>query len=320
MINRCCWLDFSKGVAILLVIIGHALQYYLYPSTFSEEMSWRIVYSFHMPFFFILSGTAFSFSRKNGFSLFFIMSRLRRLMIPFVSWALVNMLIMTLINEKVSMLSYVINPAHGGLWYLWALFYISIFFCFITYVFTRIPYQLIASLLFYVALIVLSNTASGKFGLNEISRYFIFFVLGYYARSLGWINYLVSSKKQCFLLFSAAVIIWCVAFFAFVPNSENNFVNWIYKSSIALSGSTVALLLCILMTSIKIPFKFVEMFGANTLGMYAVNTYIIYGLSVVLCNPRYFIVALLLDIVLSYYASRIMSRFKISNVLLLGNI
>lgn len=269
MVNRCCWLDFSKGIAILLVIIGHALQYYLYPSTFSEEISWRIIYSFHMPFFFILSGAAFSFSKKKCLSSFFIMSRIRRLMIPFVSWALVNLSIMTIVNEKVSMYSYVINPAHGGLWYLWALFYISIFVS-LTYVFTRISYQLIASLLFYVALIVLSNTASGKFGLNEISRYFIFFCLGYYARSLGWINYFVSSKKKCSLLLFAAVLIWCVAFFAFVPNSENNFVNWIYKSSIALSGSTVALLLCILMTSIKIPFKkFVEMFGTNTLGMYA---------------------------------------------------
>lgn len=41
--QRLIWLDISKGIAILLVIIGHMGI----PRTMSN-----IIYSFHMPFFF----------------------------------------------------------------------------------------------------------------------------------------------------------------------------------------------------------------------------------------------------------------------------
>ena len=44
--NREPWIDFAKGITLLLVIIGH---------TVSGVLSGAI-YSFHMPLFFILSG------------------------------------------------------------------------------------------------------------------------------------------------------------------------------------------------------------------------------------------------------------------------
>lgn len=46
--KRIVWIDAAKGVAIILMIVGHLLPF---KSTF-----YRIIYSFHMPLFFILSG------------------------------------------------------------------------------------------------------------------------------------------------------------------------------------------------------------------------------------------------------------------------
>lgn len=44
------WIDFTKGIAILLVIIGHTVELHKYGSSLRG-----IIYSFHMPLFFILS-------------------------------------------------------------------------------------------------------------------------------------------------------------------------------------------------------------------------------------------------------------------------
>ena len=68
MKERVLWLDFMKGIAIILVVVGHVLD-----GVFGQEMfqhsNWmrvlyNIIYSFHMPFFFMLSGIALSIS--NG--------------------------------------------------------------------------------------------------------------------------------------------------------------------------------------------------------------------------------------------------------------
>lgn len=71
--NREPWIDFAKGITLLLVIIGH---------TVSGVLSGAI-YSFHMPLFFILSGitaklssSAQQFSDKTQRSF-------RHLMFPF---------------------------------------------------------------------------------------------------------------------------------------------------------------------------------------------------------------------------------------------
>ena len=58
--NRIDWVDYAKGIGILLVVYGHLLSSVFHkgiqiPKHFFE-LSDSIVYSFHMPMFFFLSG------------------------------------------------------------------------------------------------------------------------------------------------------------------------------------------------------------------------------------------------------------------------
>jgi fucose 4-O-acetylase-like acetyltransferase len=51
--------DIARGLAMLLVIYGHALEIYFAKGNsfdFSSFEQWRVVYSFHMPLFFLISG------------------------------------------------------------------------------------------------------------------------------------------------------------------------------------------------------------------------------------------------------------------------
>lgn len=68
--KRITWLDAAKGYGILLVIFAHVDYSYLR----------NIIYTFHMPLFFYLSG--YVFSQKESFGSFF-WSKVRRIIIPY---------------------------------------------------------------------------------------------------------------------------------------------------------------------------------------------------------------------------------------------
>ena len=55
------WLDSLKGFAIFLVVVGHVILGYIRAETFTEyqwslQFVYDVIYSFHMPLFFIISG------------------------------------------------------------------------------------------------------------------------------------------------------------------------------------------------------------------------------------------------------------------------
>ncbi len=58
--KRIDWIDFAKGLAIMLVIIGHCVHEGKIGATLQG-----FIYSFHMPLFFILSCTTYSYSKNS---------------------------------------------------------------------------------------------------------------------------------------------------------------------------------------------------------------------------------------------------------------
>lgn len=62
--NRIEWLDCCKGFAIMLVVVGHITTDFRSSNLFLDysiliNKVYSLIYSFHMPLFFILSGFAF---------------------------------------------------------------------------------------------------------------------------------------------------------------------------------------------------------------------------------------------------------------------
>ena len=57
-------IDNLKGIGITLVVIGHCIQYgsgniFLQNNLFYTNILFRFIYSFHMPFFMLISGYLF---------------------------------------------------------------------------------------------------------------------------------------------------------------------------------------------------------------------------------------------------------------------
>lgn len=58
--DRIEWIDFAKGVTILLVIAGHTISSNMHGSVIRG-----VIFSFHMPLFFILSAVTYQLSKNN---------------------------------------------------------------------------------------------------------------------------------------------------------------------------------------------------------------------------------------------------------------
>lgn len=72
------WIDWAKFIGIFLVVFGHAIQTNL--SLGGIKALWDVIYLFHMPLFFILSGYLYNQKRKEphrvGRQLFFLLFNL----------------------------------------------------------------------------------------------------------------------------------------------------------------------------------------------------------------------------------------------------
>ena len=79
--------DVLKLFAIFLVLWGHSIQYFL-SSNFYDEPVYRIIYSFHMPLFMIISGY-FSLSSMSLPPLDFLKKKFVQLILPAFSWGIV---------------------------------------------------------------------------------------------------------------------------------------------------------------------------------------------------------------------------------------
>lgn len=77
--NRIEWIDYAKAVAIVLVIVGHAI-----PEYNLNLLDLQIVINLiHMPLFFILSGYVFKIKENESFK-FFVQKKIKSLLLPYI--------------------------------------------------------------------------------------------------------------------------------------------------------------------------------------------------------------------------------------------
>ena len=87
MSNRLNWIDILKGIAIILVVLGHTLDGApMYNTTSWMRQLHSFIYAFHMPLFFFLSGCTFTLSKRNSEKRAFSL-RLLELFLVYVIWS-----------------------------------------------------------------------------------------------------------------------------------------------------------------------------------------------------------------------------------------
>lgn len=75
--------SFAKGIGIMLMVLGH---------TFFSAYGYALIYMFHMPLFFFISGYCFKDSHLEDFRNY-AKKRISRIYVPFVKWGLIFLLL-----------------------------------------------------------------------------------------------------------------------------------------------------------------------------------------------------------------------------------
>ena len=82
--RRIGYLDFLRGIAIILVVMGHFIQYNL--EGISATKCFNFIYAFHMGFFFFISGCTIALSTNEirwSYYLSFVKKKSIQLLVPF---------------------------------------------------------------------------------------------------------------------------------------------------------------------------------------------------------------------------------------------
>ena len=126
--KRIEWLDLAKGIGIILVIAGHCIKL--------SHWSCQLIFAFHMPLFFFLSG--FTFSTKDSFGTT-VFKKSKTLIVPFLAFFTLGLVMTCLIppwEEKLSqagllqdiMLADPANVHNSSIWFLICLFFVVLLY------------------------------------------------------------------------------------------------------------------------------------------------------------------------------------------------
>jgi fucose 4-O-acetylase-like acetyltransferase len=92
-LERVTWIDAARGIGIVLVVYGHAIRgqiaAHLLPNSPVMQLQDSVIYAFHMPLFFFLSGLV-SGRVLEGRRLNFVQSRMITLVYPYFLWSIIQ--------------------------------------------------------------------------------------------------------------------------------------------------------------------------------------------------------------------------------------
>lgn len=253
------YIDKAKGLLIILMVVGHVFQ-----SGYVNS----VIYAFHMPAFFAISGFLFNYTKayQKG-TVKFIKSLLFSFIIPFAFfelWGCVTYILRYGANQ--SIWGFLRNTAtlnfnNGILWFLFTLFWVEVVFALaVCCIKKKLPMLILTGLLF-IASVFIPDVNNYTIYLARVCRYFLFFSIGFYGdRVLEKFNI-------------AATIIAAAAIFAIAAIFGRMSFGYLSKQTIPLLASSLCGIYLIFQLG-KLPYTKV---GDRVLAVIGANTLIIYG-------------------------------------------
>jgi fucose 4-O-acetylase-like acetyltransferase len=325
--NRDAFLDIAKGLAIILVVIGHVIQGS--SEKFDDLLWFRVIYSFHMPLFVFLSGAvaAIAFRADSiqdgiGSSLGRAKTKISkaavRLLLPFVAWCVINQLIYHHSESVISALILAFRRPDTALWFLLAIFYcivltslFEILFSALNLLFQKAELKTVSKLLcdgrIQIILMILiwwairEHTPRGA-GFSLIRPYFIYYLLGVGFYKYVYLQLATWKYLPAWIIFIGLIPFWSrtaldnIDGLTLIPTGFTYF----YAGLVALSGSLVILSVAkwISETKIKPIRNFLIFSGQLSLGIYAIHYFFL------AYSPKV-IAPLLISVGLAYGINRI---------------
>lgn len=280
--KRLSYIDIAKGMAILLLALGHTLGY-----SEHSKIVYKLIYSFVVPLFFLVSG--FTASVRSGF-IEFAKKRFLRIMVPYFVWAVLFLIPYALFGDdvgeavgKATQTDYLViarNILYGvgknrwlqqnsTLWFLPALFVIEITYYFVIRFMTRI--NKVTAELCTIALLMIIGHFSNRYmqivlpwGINTMLVAGAYYYVGNVIKRYGIVERIMKLRMRYLYLLTLGII----GILAGLENSSLNFMHYKIANMWLAYVSGVTLPLVVLGVSYTINrCSLLEYAGRNTMSI-----------------------------------------------------
>lgn len=318
--RRSSAIDMAKGIAIVLVVYGHCLRGLVAAGTLPDGPAFAVpdyvIYTFHMPLFFVTAGFFYLNAEKRGGRHFWI-SRLETIAYPYFLWSIIQGLVQIALSGSSAtnnglgwsgLLAIAWSPI-SPFWFLYALFF--------SYVFAHLTRHLPRAVLLGAATLgfVLAFVTIGGV-IEDIFYGLLYFSLGMLARDHGWLGRLVPRWP--------AVAAWAVAFLLLALGCLALGVPERLPFPAALAGIAATLVLCLAIEqrhpgSLAVPI--LAALGRYSMGIYVMHILVLgfvrtVVLRVLHLNNPWLIVAAALPtaLVLPMAAQHMLVRWRLNRI------
>ncbi len=276
MVNsRVLWADYAKAIGIILVVYGHVARG-LYNAKIemnvnSFQLIDSIIYSFHMPFFFFLSGLFFYDSLQKRTVTGFLANKFDTLVYIYIVWSLIQDIIQLAFNKwtnnevTISEIIKLFSDPRGQFWFLYALTVIIIFS---TLVYRRLEskYFIVVFILGALALCLNIPTLE-NLQMYYIKAYFVFFAFGVYFKNIqGW---LYETKHVLIVPLTILTVALHWMFQAKLELGFDIFGSTVFLFFLALSSIIFIVLLSMVLA--EYPITLIKLIGTSSMVIYLVH-------------------------------------------------
>lgn len=339
--SRNTYLDIVKGVAMLLVVCGHSIQYgngvsYLDSEQYFDNWLYKFIYTFHMPLFMLVSGYLFCYSINKYDTATLLKNKFRGLLLPIFSFGVIVWfvpIIKWIAGNGVEgvpckFFSFVFLNYH--LWFLWSVLLNSII--------TILVHKLNDPLYIYVVIWFLLMLIPEQCLHGLYSWTYPFFVMGYIANKASLpMKFQVNIRNICFLslLYVVLLLFFDKDSYAYISGQfilREDGIYYLYQNAyrflIGLTGS--ALILCLIKWGYDHAYKdkkyivFLSSIGQCSLGIYCFQDLLFYLFKrciIVYVDDNNIIAPLLTFIIVggfSFLLTYFLRNYRYTNLFLFG--
>lgn len=274
------WIDVAKGIGIFLILFGHV----------SYELKTRyihtIIYTFHIPAFFVLSGLVFSIKPGAKF-LSFVKNKVFRIAIPLIIFVTMGLIVALSIKRPINAVSLVRYFFYFDGTYFWNMpcwFFFSLFFGYLICYGLKLPDQKtwvkalmgvvffgLGFLLYFLrGKIALNANPFSKFGIDKTIIVTGFFIVGSLIRDLNKKWSLDDKKHQLYLIPTLVVFVGMCYVFGILLNHRVSLYQmklgnyWSFIGS-SIFGTGALIIISIFISNVKWLTVLPKMWGKHTI-------------------------------------------------------
>ena len=230
--QRLKWIDAMRGLAILLVVLGHSI------GSITDPMN-RFILSFHMPVFFFISGLVINCRYKNGELIplkSFAIKKANAILIPQLVLFIINTFFDVIVEHKTITLNLFLTNIFN--WFLVVLFYITLLYWAIDK--TRLIDNRFILIVLFLCLAIVTQVSQIKTvaHIETIPMAMLFLLLGHYYREQNNIHPFKNYTQMLshFWLMAIPVIVICSYWNRPVTMYENSYGNMFLFGITSLCG------------------------------------------------------------------------------------